>query len=47
MKAIITVKYGDVDVLRQKEVEKPAIQEDRILVRVHAFSINPVDWKIR
>ena len=47
VKAIITVKYGDVDVLRQKEVEKPTIQEDRILVRVHAFSINPVDWKIR
>ncbi len=47
MKAIITEKYGDVDVLGQQEVEKPTIQEDRILVRVNAFSINPVDWKIR
>ncbi len=47
MKAIITEKYGDVDVLGQQEVEKPAIKEDQILVRVHAFSINPVDWKIR
>jgi NADPH:quinone reductase-like Zn-dependent oxidoreductase len=47
VKAIITEKYGDVDVLGQQEVEKPAIKEDEILVRVHAFSINPVDWKIR
>jgi NADPH:quinone reductase-like Zn-dependent oxidoreductase len=47
VKAIITEKYGDVDVLEQQEVEEPAIQEDKILVRVHSFSINPVDWKIR
>jgi NADPH:quinone reductase-like Zn-dependent oxidoreductase len=47
MKAIITEKYGDVDVLGQQEAEKPAIQENEILVRIHAFSINPVDWKIR
>jgi NADPH:quinone reductase-like Zn-dependent oxidoreductase len=47
MKAIITEKYGDVDVLRQQEVDKPEAQENEILVKVHAFSINPVDWKIR
>ena len=47
MKAITTEKYGDVDVLIQQEVEKPSIQENEILVEVHAFSINPVDWKIR
>jgi NADPH:quinone reductase-like Zn-dependent oxidoreductase len=47
MKAIITEKYGDVDVLRQQEVDKPEVQENEILVKVHAFSINPVDWKIR
>jgi NADPH:quinone reductase-like Zn-dependent oxidoreductase len=47
VKAILTEKYGDVDVLKLHEMEKPAIQENEILVQVHAFSINPVDWKIR
>jgi len=47
MKAIITQKYSDVEVLEQQEVEKPAIQDNEVLVRVNAFSVNPVDWKIR
>jgi NADPH:quinone reductase-like Zn-dependent oxidoreductase len=47
VKAIMTEKYGDVDVLRLQETERPSIRENEILVRVYAFSINPVDWKIR
>lgn len=47
MKAIVTNKYGSVDVLEYQEVEKPAIKNDEILVQVHACSVNPVDWKIR
>lgn len=47
MKAVITSGYGQVDVLNVEEVEKPQIQDDEILVRVHACSVNPIDWKLR
>ncbi len=47
MKAIITKKYGSSDVLEIAEVEKPLIKDHEILVKVKAFSVNPVDWKVR
>ncbi len=47
MKAVITSGYGAVDRLTVNEVEKPIINDDEILVRVHACSVNPIDWKIR
>ncbi len=47
MKAIITNKYGGVEVLKHQEVEKPVIKDDEILVQVHACSVNPIDWKVR
>jgi NADPH:quinone reductase-like Zn-dependent oxidoreductase len=39
--------YGGPDVLHFEEIERPAAKEGEILVRVHAASVNPVDWKIR
>jgi NADPH:quinone reductase-like Zn-dependent oxidoreductase len=39
--------YGGPEVLRFEEIERPTAQEGEILVRVHAASVNPVDWKIR
>jgi len=47
VKAIITNAYGSVEVLEIQEVEKPVIQDNEMLIRVHASSVNPVDWKIR
>jgi NADPH:quinone reductase-like Zn-dependent oxidoreductase len=47
MKAVITKKYGTAEVLELQEVEKPTIKENEILINVRAFSINPVDWKVR
>mgnify|MGYP005750336665 CR=1 FL=1 len=47
MKAIYYNKYGDADVLQYGEQPKPEIEDDQLLVRVHAASVNPVDWKIR
>jgi NADPH:quinone reductase-like Zn-dependent oxidoreductase len=47
MKAIITNKYGGVEVLKLQEVKKPVITDNEILVQVHACSVNPIDWKVR
>src|SRR5256886_14325168 len=44
MKAIAYEKYGSADVLELKEVRKPEIEGDRVLVRILAASANPYDW---
>ena len=47
MKAIVIRKYGSKEVLESAEVPDPEPEEDELLVRIHAFAINPIDWKIR
>src|SRR6266511_405641 len=44
MKAILYDKYGPPDVLELREIERPVVTDDGVLVRVHATSVNPVDW---
>src|SRR5512141_1966805 len=44
MKAIVYTQYGPPDVLSLEEVKKPAINEDQVLVKVHAASINAGNW---
>ncbi len=39
--------YGGPEVMRFEDVEQPAPKEGEILVRIHAVSVNSVDWKIR
>jgi len=43
MKAIVRTKYGPPDVLHFEEVKKPALNEDQVLVKVYAASINAGD----
>lgn len=47
MKAAVIDRYGSADVLHYADVEKPQIKSDQMLVKVHATSVNPIDWKIR
>ena len=44
MKAVVREKYGSPDVLELKDVAKPVIDDDSVLVRVRAASINAYDW---
>src|SRR6204780_2160811 len=44
MKAIVYRCYGNSDVLKLEEIAKPAPADDRVLVKVHAASVNPLDW---
>lgn len=39
--------YGASDVLRLERVPVPTPQREQVRIRVHAASVNPIDWKIR
>ena len=45
MKAIVFTEYGDPKNLEFLDVPDPSPQEDEVLVRVHASSINSWDWE--
>jgi NADPH:quinone reductase-like Zn-dependent oxidoreductase len=47
MRAAIYNKYGAATVLQVKDIASPKPCLDEVLVRVHASSVNPIDWKIR
>ncbi|MBH8574806.1 NAD(P)-dependent alcohol dehydrogenase [Nostocaceae cyanobacterium CENA369] len=47
MKAVIIRQYGSAEVLHYEDVERPQIKPDRLLIKIHASSVNGIDWKIR
>ena len=46
MKAIVQTEYGSPDVLSLEEVDRPAVKDNGVLVRVHASSVNAADWHL-
>src|SRR5579883_787591 len=47
MKAVVIRRYGSSEVLEYEDVAQPKIKPLELLVKVHASSVNPIDWKIR
>ena len=46
MQAIVAHEYGEADVLRLEEVERPTPKDSEVLVRVRAASLNAGDWHV-
>ena len=46
MKAIIQDNYGSLDVLELREIDKPLVKDDEVLVRVRAASVHPDVWHV-
>jgi alcohol dehydrogenase len=47
MKAFVVERYGNNDGLRMVDVPEPSPGAGEVLVRIHAASINPIDFKTR
>src|ERR1700737_1904115 len=46
MKAIVQEGYGSPDILKFRDIEKPAIGANDVLIRVRAAGVNPADWAL-
>lgn len=46
MKAIVYEKYGGPDVFELREVQKPIPGHGQVLVKIHASSLNVLDWHL-
>ena len=46
MKAIVQVNYGSPDLLQLRDVDKPVVKDDEVLVRVRAAAVNIGDWHL-
>jgi NADPH:quinone reductase-like Zn-dependent oxidoreductase len=44
MRAIVCYNYGSPLVLKCEETEKPTPNDDEVLIKVRAASVNPLDW---
>ena len=46
MKAIVRDEYGSVEVLQFREIDRPEINDDEVLVRVHAAGVDRGVWHL-
>lgn len=46
MRAVVQDRYGTSEVLELRNIDKPTIADNEVLVRVRAAGVNPADWAI-
>jgi len=46
MKALVQEGSGSADVLHLREIESPVVTDDRVVVKVHAASVNAADYHV-
>ncbi|MDN5202707.1 NAD(P)-dependent alcohol dehydrogenase [Fulvivirgaceae bacterium BMA10] len=46
MKAVVYHKYGSPEVLKLEEIPKPSPEDNEVLIKVHAASVNSWDWDL-
>lgn len=46
MKSLYFEKYGSWDVLSFRDLPKPKLEPGRVLVKVQAAAVNPLDWRL-
>ncbi|GAB2324318.1 NADP-dependent oxidoreductase [Alkalibacterium sp. m-11] len=47
MKAIVIDEFGGIEKLQMKDIDRPALKPDRMIVQMAATSVNPIDVKRR
>jgi NADPH:quinone reductase-like Zn-dependent oxidoreductase len=46
MKAIVQDTYGPPEVLELRDIDKPVVKDNEVLIRVHAAAVNAADWHL-
>ncbi|MDQ5875155.1 MAG: NAD(P)-dependent alcohol dehydrogenase [Actinomycetota bacterium] len=46
MKAIVQDEYGPAEGLELRDIDKPEIKDEEVLIRVHAAGVNVADWAV-
>jgi NADPH:quinone reductase-like Zn-dependent oxidoreductase len=46
MKAIVRDKYGAPDILDLRDIDRPEIEDEEVLVRVHAAGVDRGVWHV-
>ena len=47
MRAAVYERYGPPDVVEIKEVPKPAIRDNEVLIKIRATTVSSGDWRVR
>ncbi|MFP8957305.1 NAD(P)-dependent alcohol dehydrogenase [Natrialbaceae archaeon A-CW3] len=46
MRAVVQDEYGSPDLLEISDIDRPAIEDDEVLMKVHSAAVNPADWHL-